>query len=256
MNQVALITGAGRGIGRGIAESLAGRGWTIAINYRSDQKSAEFALEAVKKAGGEGFLVRADVGKLSEHAALVNAVLNHVGRIDLLVNNAGMAPRVRADMLQVLPESYDEVMGTNLRGPFFLTQRVAQTMIDLLKEKKVESPKIINITSISAVAASPNRAEYCLSKAGLTMMTALWAARLAEFGISVYEIRPGIVETDMTAGVHEKYDHLIANGLLPIPRWGRPEDVGKAVLAIAEGLFPYSSGEVFHVDGGFHISRL
>ena len=228
----------------------------MAVNYRADQASAEAALAAIKDAGGDGFLIGADVGHLDEHERLLAGVLRHAGRLDLLVNNAGMAPRVRADMLQVSPESYDEVLGTNLRGPFFLTQRVAQAMIAQLQAQKIDAPKIINITSISAVAASPDRAEYCLSKAGLTMMTALWAARLAEFGIAVYEIRPGIIETDMTAGVHAKYDALLANGLLPIPRWGRPEEVGRAVLAIAEGRFPYSTGEIFHVDGGFHLPRL
>ncbi len=252
MNGVALVTGAGRGIGRGIAEALASRGWTIALNYRSDQAAAEAALQAVKNAGGDGFLVRADVGDLDQHEALLQRVLQTAGTLNLLVNNAGMAPRLRADMLLASPESYDEVLRVNLRGPFFLTQRVARAMIDL----KPESPKIVNITSISAVTASPNRAEYCISKAGLAMMTTLWAARLAEFGIGVYEIRPGIIETDMTAAVHEKYDQMIAAGVFPIPRWGSPADVGKAVAAIAEGLFPYSTGQVFYVDGGFHIPRL
>ena len=252
MSGVALVTGAGRGIGRGIALALAENGWTVAINYRSDQSAAEATLETVQKAGGDGFLVRADIGDLSQHEALLQTVLQKAGTLNLLVNNAGMAPRIRADMLEVSVESYDEVLNANLRGAFFLTQRVARAMIDL----KPAAPQIINITSISAVTASPNRAEYCLSKAGLTMMTALWAARLAEFGIGVYEIRPGIIETDMTAGVHEKYDQMIAAGVFPIPRWGKPDDVGKAVLAIASGLFPYSTGQIFNVDGGFHIPRL
>ncbi len=254
--KVALVTGAGRGIGRGIAESLAERGWTLAINYRADGQAAEAALAAVRQAGADGFLLRADVSCLDEHESLVRSVLDRTGRIDLLVNNAGMAPRRREDMLRMTPQSYDEVMQTNLRGPFFLTQRVAQTMIGLIEGKVVESPQIITISSISAVTASTNRAEYCLSKAGLSMMSTLWAARLAEYGIRVYEIRPGIVETDMTAGVHEKYDRLIADGLTPIRRWGRPRDVGQAVVALAEGLFPYSTGEVLHVDGGLHVPRL
>ena len=252
MSGVALVTGAGRGIGRGIALTLAENGWTVAINYRSDQTAAAATLETLRQAGGDGFLVHADVSDLSQHPALLESVLQKTGQLNLLVNNAGMAPRVRADMLEVTAESYDEVMSANLRGAFFLTQRVAKTMINL----KVVAPKIINITSISAVTASPIRAEYCISKAGLTMMTALWAARLAEFGISVYEIRPGIIATDMTAGVHEKYDLMIAAGVFPIPRWGTPDDVGKAVLAIASGLFPYSTGQIFNVDGGFHIPRL
>ncbi|MBN1261020.1 MAG: 3-ketoacyl-ACP reductase [Anaerolineae bacterium] len=253
---VALVTGAGRGIGRGIALALAERGWMVAINYRTNHAAAQAALDDVHAASGQGFLVRADIGNLDDHAPLLTAVLEHAGRLDVLVNNAGIAPRVRADMLHVSPESYDEVLGTNLRGTFFLTQRAARVMLALLEQQKIAAPKIITITSISAGTASPNRAEYCLSKAGLAMATALWAARLAEFGIAVYEIRPGIIETDMTASVHETYDRMIAGGLLPIARWGRPEDVGQAVAAIAAGAFPYSTGDVFYVDGGFHVSRL
>ncbi len=254
--KVALITGASRGIGRGIAEALASRGWTIAINYRTDRSSAEAAKAAVEGQGGVGFCVQADVGRLDEHEPLLQAVLERFGRIDLLVNNAGMAPRQRADMLNVGAESYDEVMQTNLRGPFFLTQRVAQAMIALIEAKKIDAPTIVNISSVSAAFSSTNRAEYCLSKAGLAMMSALWATRLAEYGITVYEVRPGVIETDMTAGVKEKYDRLILQeGLTLLKRWGRPDDVGKAVLAIAEGLLPYSTGEVIYVDGGLHVSR-
>jgi NAD(P)-dependent dehydrogenase (short-subunit alcohol dehydrogenase family) len=255
-NKVALVTGASRGIGRGIAESLGERGWTVAINYHSNSPAAEETLASVKKAGGDGFCIRADVGCLDDHASLVQTVLDKAGRIDLLVNNAGVAPRQRADMLEVSPQSFDEVMQTNLRGPFFLTQAVAQAMIRLLEKKKTESPKIITITSVSARAVSPERAEYCMSKAGLSMMSALWAARLAAHGIHVYEIRPGIIETDMTSGVAAKYDRMIADGLTLIPRWGLPRDIGKAVVALAEDALPYSTGEVIHVDGGFHVPRL
>jgi NAD(P)-dependent dehydrogenase (short-subunit alcohol dehydrogenase family) len=255
--KVALVTGASRGIGRGIAEALAARGWSIAINYRGNQQAAEETRAAVEALGGAGFCVQADVGRIEEHDRLVRSVLDRYGRIDLLVNNAGMAPRRRVDMLHVGPDSYDEVMQTNLKGPFFLTQRVAREMIALIEAKTIDAPRIVNIGSISASASSTQRAEYCLSKAGLAMMTALWAHRLAEYGITVYEVRPGIIETDMTAGVKDKYDRMIMEeGLTLLRRWGRPEDVGKAVVAIAEGLLPYSTGEVITVDGGLHVARL
>jgi NAD(P)-dependent dehydrogenase (short-subunit alcohol dehydrogenase family) len=257
IEKVALITGASRGIGRGIAEALATRGWRIAINYRVNGQAAEETKARVEAHGGAGWCIQADVSRLEEHERLVRAMLDQFGRIDLLVNNAGMAPRRRVDMLHIGQDSYDEVMQTNLRGPFFLTQRVAQHMIALIEAKRLEAPRIVNITSISAAASSTHRAEYCLSKAGLSMMTTLWAHRLAEYGIGVYEVRPGIIETDMTTDVKEKYDRLILQeGVTLLRRWGRAEDVGKAVLAIAEGLLPYSTGEVICVDGGFHVSRL
>jgi len=254
--KTALVTGAGRGIGRGIAEYLAGDGWTVAVNYRTNEASAAETFESVKRRGGGGFIVQADIADLATHEKLVGRVMDKTGRIDLLVNNAGTAPRQRVDMLETSPESYDHVMATNLRGPFFLSQRVAKVMIQLLKKNAIESPKIINITSLNAVTASINRAEYCLSKAGLSMTTSLWAVRLADYGINVYEIRPGITETDMTAGVKEKYDRLIAEGSSLIRRWGQPEDIGKAVSAIAGGTLGFSTGEVINVDGGFHVRRL
>jgi NAD(P)-dependent dehydrogenase (short-subunit alcohol dehydrogenase family) len=167
-----------------------------------------------------------------------------------------MAPRQRSDILQTSEESYNEVMNVNLKGPFFLTQRVANAMIELLEAGVIERPIIVNIGSISTYTSSPNRAEYCISKAGVGMMTALFADRLAEYGINVYEIRPGIIKTDMTSVVQAKYDQLIAEGLTPIRRWGQPEDIGRAVVAIAEGLLPFSTGEVINVDGGFHLHRL
>lgn len=254
--KVALVTGGSRGIGSGIAVALAKLKWTVVINYLSNRMEAEKTLARVKKAGGDGFCLPSDIANLDLHENLVSSILNREGRIDLLINNAGMAPANRTDILQVSPESYDEVMNTNLRGPFFLTQRVASAMIKLVEKHKETAPKIINIGSISSAAATITRGEYCISKAGLSMMTNLWAARLAEYGIHVYEIRPGITETDMTLGVKEKYDRLIAEGLTLIPRWGKPEDIGKAVTAIAENLLPYSTGETIHVDGGFHVSRL
>lgn len=256
-NQVALVTGSSRGIGRGIALALAGRGWHIVINYRGNRQAAEETGAAVEKYGVTGYLVQGDVAEKADRERLVDETLERFGRINLLVNNAGMGPRQRVDMLSASEDSYDEVMATNLKGPFFLTQRVANEMIELVGSEVISDPKIVNIGSISAYTSSPARAEYCISKAGMGMMTALWADRLAEFGINVYEIRPGIIETDLTSVVKDKYDHLILDeGITPIQRWGQPEDIGKAVAAIAEGLFPFSTGEVINVDGGFHISRL
>ena len=187
---------------------------------------------------------------------LVRETLAQCGRLDLLVNNAGMAPRQRMDLLQTTEISYDEVMGVNLKGPFFLTQRVADLMIELLQQGKVQQPKIINIGSMSAYTASVNRGEYCISKAGMGMMTALFADRLAEYGILVYEVRPGVINTDMTSVVKERYDALIDGGLTPVKRWGEPDDVARAVLAIVQGYLPFSTGEVINVDGGFHLRRL
>ena len=256
-DRVAIVTGSSRGIGRGIALSLAERGWAVVINYRSNQSAAKEAKQLVKAQGGSAFIVQADMAREADLQTLVDAVMEHFGRIDLLVNNAGVGPRQRVDMLQVSKASYEEVMGINLTGPFFLTQRVANEMIVLLQEGKIPSPQIINISSISAYTSSPARAEYCISKAGMSMLTKLWADRLAEYGINVYEIRPGIIATDLTSVVQEKYDRLILEeGITPIRRWGQPEDIGKAVAAIAEGLLPFSTGEVINVDGGFHLHRL
>jgi NAD(P)-dependent dehydrogenase (short-subunit alcohol dehydrogenase family) len=255
--KVAIVTGSSRGIGRGIALALAGRGWGIVVNYRVNQAAAQQTRAQIVAAGGRALVVGADLARREDLDALVDAALAHFGAIDLLVNNAGVGPRQRVDILQVGETSYDEVMRVNLKGPFFLTQRVANVMIALLDAGAIQSPKIINISSISAYASSPERAEYCISKAGMSMMTRLWADRLAEFGINVYEIRPGVIRTDLTAAAAAKYDRLILEqGLTPIRRWGEPEDVGKAVLALAEGAFPFSTGEVINVDGGFHLHRL
>jgi NAD(P)-dependent dehydrogenase (short-subunit alcohol dehydrogenase family) len=254
---VAIVTGSSRGIGRGIALALAEHGWDVVINYRGNIQAAQEAEEAVNAHQAHGLVVQGDVAKAEDRERIVQATIEEFGRIDMLVNNAGMGPRQRVDMLQVGETSYDEVMTTNLKGPFFLTQRVANAMIPLIKEEKISSPKIINVGSISAYTSSPARAEYCISKAGMGMMTLLWADRLAEYGINVYEIRPGIIETDLTSVVKDKYDRLILEeGITPIRRWGQPEDIGNAVVAIAEGLLPFSTGEIINVDGGFHISRL
>ena len=257
MNErVALVTGAGRGIGRGIALGLAERGWAVVVNYRSDAEAATETVRLVAQAGGRGAAVQADISDLADRARLVAGTLEQFGRIDLLVNNAGIAPRQRVDILEVSETSYDEVMAVNLKGPFFLTQRVAKAMIGLIEAGTIERPKIVNVGSLSAYTSSPSRGEYCLSKAGVAMMTALYADRLAGYGIQVYEVRPGIIATDMTRVVEKKYDDLIAQGLTPIRRWGQPDDVARAVVAIAEEYLPYSTGEVINVDGGFHLRRL
>ncbi|MBM4313002.1 MAG: 3-ketoacyl-ACP reductase [Deltaproteobacteria bacterium] len=250
--KVALITGAARGIGRAIAVALAKERWRVVINYRQNSEAAGEALKAVEGAGGRGIVVQADIAEAGDRARLVAAALEAFARIDLLVNNAAMGPRRRVDLLEMTQESYDEVMATNLKGPFFLTQLVARRMIEL----KTEQGRIVNIGSISAYTSSTSRGEYCLSKAGMGMMTSLYAHRLAGCGINVYEVRPGFVRTDMTSPVWDKYDGMIADGLTPIARWGDPEEVARAVVAIAHDCFPISTGEVINVDGGFHLRRL
>jgi 3-oxoacyl-[acyl-carrier protein] reductase len=254
--KIALVTGAGRGIGRSTAIALAKNGWNIVVNFHKDEAAAMVTLHLVKSAGSLGISVKADISAADDRTRLLSETLSQFGHIDLLVNNAGIAPLKRVDILETSEESYEEVMGVNLKGPFFLTQAVAREMVRMVKEGTIREPKIINIGSMSAYTSSINRAEYCLSKAGMAMMTRLYADRLAESGINVYEIQPGIVATDMTTPAREKYDRLIAEGLTPIRRWGQPEEVAQAVLAIAEGYLPFSTGEVIHVDGGFHLKRL
>jgi NAD(P)-dependent dehydrogenase (short-subunit alcohol dehydrogenase family) len=268
--QVALVTGASRGIGRGIAIELARLGFSIAINYAQHHEAAleckrlcvqaatSGAHAALKGRATSSFeIFRADVSKTQDRAILLKAVQERFAWIDLLVNNAGVAPTVRVDLLETSEESFDRVMNINARGPYFLTQAVANFWIAGLNQRpeKTGKPKIVNISSASAYAPSVNRGEYCMSKAALSMMTQLFAARLAEYGINVYEIRPGIVLTEMTGPVKEKYDGMISDGLTPLTRWGTPEDIGRAVAAIAEDRFPFSTGEVINVDGGFHIRR-
>ena len=253
--KVALVTGGSRGIGRGIVLGLCAAGWTVVFSYRSN---AEAAQEVISAAGEGAVLlpVKADVAVESDRESLVNAALEEYGGIDLLVNNAGMAPRQRADLLEMSEPSYDEVMDTNLKGPFFLTQRVARVMVEQVRSGATLTPMIINIGSLSAYTSSTNRGEYCLSKAGMGMLTMLFADRLAGDGILVYELRPGIIATDMTSAVKEKYDRLISEGLLPLQRWGTPEDITRAVVTLAGGALPYSTGEVINIDGGFHLKRL
>ena len=257
--RVALVTGASRGIGRAIAIELGRVGYDVLINYRSNAVEAERTVAEVKVVAGAGAHIEtfaADVGNEDDRQRLVAHTRELFGRLDLLVNNAGIAPEKRVDLLQASAESFDRLMNVNLKGPFFLSQLVARWMIEQKPSMSDYTPAIVNISSVSAYAASPERAEYCISKAGLAMMTKVFAARLAGEGINVYEIRPGVIATDMTATVKEKYDKQIADGLTPISRWGTPEDVGRAVAAIAVGSFPFSTGEVINVDGGFHLRRL
>jgi NAD(P)-dependent dehydrogenase (short-subunit alcohol dehydrogenase family) len=255
--KTALITGASRGIGRGIAIELARTGCRVAINYAGNAPAAAEALALVKAAGGDGFVVQGDVALAADRERMVADVYGRFGRLDVLVNNAGVAPKVRADVLEAGEESFDRLFAINLKGPFFLSQQIAKRMIQQERDAEGFRGRIINITSISAYTASINRGDYCMVKAGLAMMTKVLADRLANDGINVFEIRPGVIATDMTAGVKEKYDRLILEqGITPIRRWGQPEDVGRAVRAIVEDRFPFSTGAVFDVDGGFHLHRL
>ena len=265
MNAVALITGGSRGIGRGIALELAKLGWDLVINYASNHPAAKESAHACQESAQakdrtiRAEIFQADIGETDDRHNLVEFVRARFARLDLLVNNAGIAPPVRADILEASEESFDRVFKVNVKGPYFLTQTVARWMIEQtgagLHPAAVKR-KIINISSLSAYTVSTNRGDYCLAKAALSMLTPLYAARLAEHGINVYEIRPGIIATDMTKPVKEKYERLISEGLTPIRRWGTPEDVGRAVAAIAQDLLPFSTGEVINVDGGFHIRRL
>lgn len=265
MNQAALITGASRGIGRGIALELAALGFDLALNYASNSDAAKKTQFDCRHAAAEQGreietqIIQADISKAADREELVNKVKERFGRLNLLVNNAGVAPSVRADILEASEESFDRLISINVKGPYFLTQAVANWMIEQAGAQ--DAPKdarfqVVTISSISANTASVNRGDYCVSKAALSMLTPLFAARLAEHGINVYEIRPGIIATDMTSAVKEKYDTLIHGGLTPIRRWGTPRDIGQAVAAIAQGAFPFSTGEVIHVDGGFHLRRL
>ena len=256
---VALVTGASRGIGRAIAVALAGAGFDVVVNYASNRDAAEEVGRLIERAGSKALIVQGDVSVAADRAKLVDETYAKFGRLDVLVNNAGVAPKVRADILEGGEESFDRMVNINLKGPYFLTQLVAKRMVDAAKitgTQLVTAPKIVTITSVSVYTASTNRGDYCVAKSGLAMMTKLFAVRLAEFGIGVFEIRPGVIETDMTGPVKEKYDKMIAEGLTPIARWGKPDDVARAVVAVATDAFPFSTGEVINVDGGFHLRRL
>ena len=254
--KVALVTGGSRGIGLGIAKELAVSGFDLVINGRRDASEVAQPMAELQSLGGETMYILADIAEIGEHAKLLDAARKQFGRLDVLVNNAGIAPPVRADILEATPDSFDKVIQTNLRGPYFLTQSSARWMIEQHKENPDYRGCIVNISSVSATVASTNRGDYCISKAGISMATKLWAVRLAEFGIDVYEVRPGIIETDMTAGVKQKYDPLIANGIAVERRWGTPADVGKAVAMLARNELPYATGQVLLVDGGLSVPRL
>ncbi|HTQ32078.1 MAG TPA: 3-ketoacyl-ACP reductase [Opitutaceae bacterium] len=258
---VILVTGASRGLGRGMARELAAEGYSVAINYAANQaaaaETAGLCRAAAKTAGQKFIPVQADLRSGADRTRLLQEVLAQFGRLDGLVNNAGVAPEIRADILEATEESFVEVVRTNLQGPYFLTQLVARHWLtDKPAALLPGGFKIVFITSISADTASVMRGEYCISKAGLAMSAQLWAARLASAGIQVVELRPGLMATDMTAGVKRKYDALIADGLIPQMRWGTPEDVGRAVRSVMAGNFSFSTGAVIAVDGGFSIRRL
>ena len=253
---VALVTGAGRGIGLGIAGRLAAEGHDIVVGDVHAPEAVRGALAELAAAGAEALYCRADVSDPDARARMLAEARERFGRLNVLVNNAGVAPAVRADMLEAGEESYERVMRINLQGPYFLTQAAARWMIEQREADAGFRGCIVNISSISATVASPSRGEYCISKAGVSMATRLWAARLGEYDIPVYEIRPGLIQTDMTAGVRDKYDKLIAEGLLLQARWGLPDDVGRAVAMMARGDIAYSTGQAIMVDGGQTLQRL
>lgn len=252
----ALVTGGSRGIGLGIAQHLASNGFDLAINGVRDEAAVADVLDQLRQLGAEVIYCPGSIADVEARTAMLARIKAHFGRLNLLVNNAGIAPAVRADILDATEASFDQVLNTNLKGPYFLTQAVANWMIQQKADNADFQFSIIFVSSVSATVASVNRGDYCLSKAGLSMATQLFAVRLGEWGIPVYEVRPGIIRTDMTAGVTAKYDQLIANGLTVQPRWGLPDDVGRAVAAIAKGDFPYSTGQVFLIDGGLTLGRL
>jgi NAD(P)-dependent dehydrogenase (short-subunit alcohol dehydrogenase family) len=264
MNPVAVITGASRGIGRGIALELAKVGCDLVVNFAGNataaHQTASDCIAAGQAAGKklQAETCQADISKPEDRHKLIEFTKSTFGRLNVLVNNAGVAPEARADILEASEASFDRLININTKGPYFLTQLAARWMVEQTRAASRNSfhPKIITISSISAYTASVNRGDYCVAKAALSMLTPLYAARLAEHGIQVFEIRPGIIATDMTGPVKEKYDQLISEGLTPIKRWGTPEDVGRAVAAIVQDLLPFSTGEVINVDGGFHLRTL
>lgn len=253
---VALVTGSSRGIGRAIALRLARDGHAVVVNYRSSSADAAEVVDQIQGCGQAGMAVGADVAVAADRARLVSETLERFGRLDVLVNNAGITSPGRKDLLEATEESWDAVFATNLKGPFFLAQACAREMIGAIAAGRISRGTIVNVSSISAYAVSTNRADYCLAKSAMPMMTWLLADRLAEQNIRVYEVCPGVIASDMTAPVKEKYDRLIADGLTPIRRWGQPEDVADAVAMLASGALPFSTGERINVDGGFHIRRL
>ncbi len=256
MKRVALVTGGSRGIGLGIAKCLAKEGFDLAINGMRAEEATKDSLDELRALGAEVLYCRGDVGDASERAAIMDSIKEKFGRLNVLINNAGVAPKERKDILEATEESFDYVLKTNLNSAYFLSQAAANWMVSQKKADASFKGSIINVSSISATIASVNRGEYCVAKAGMSMATQLFAVRLGEYDIPVYEVRPGVIATDMTSGVKEKYDKLIGEGLCVQPRWGLPEDVGLAVSALAVGSFPYSTGQVIMVDGGLSLPRL
>jgi len=254
--RVALVTGGSRGIGLGIVKCLIADGFSVMLNGVRPEESVADVLKDLRDGGADVAYCAGDVSDADARKRLIDATRETFGALHVLVNNAGVAPKVRADILDAEEDSYDWVMDVNLKGPYFLTQLAARWMLEQKEADPAWSGAIVNVNSISATVVSINRGEYCVSKAGLAMATGLWAARLGEHDIPVYEVRPGVTATDMTAGVQEKYDKLIDEGLTITPRWGQPDDVGKAVASLARGDFPYSTGQVIMVDGGLSVPRL
>jgi 3-oxoacyl-[acyl-carrier protein] reductase len=254
--KVALITGSSKGIGKGIAVEMAKNGYAVVVNSRQPKTAVQEVMDEIGAFGNPTLYLQGDIALPQDRQTMVERIMNEFGRIDLLVNNAGVGPKVRSDLLEVTEESMNFVLGINVYGTFFLTQAVAKTMIENKRKYPEFAPIIINISSISAYTSSTSRGEYCISKAAVSMMTKLFADRLADEAILVYEIRPGIIETDMTSKVHDKYDKLFENGLTPIRRWGQPADIARAVITLCSGGLSYSTGDVINVDGGFHIRRL
>lgn len=250
---VALVTGARRGIGAAIALALARAGFDIAITDIAEDDDARATLAALRAAGAKAHFLRSDLADTTDHARVVAEVVSQCGAIDCLVNNAGVPSPTRGDLLELTPEAFDQVLDVNLRGTFFFTQAVASHMRAAASRS---ARSIITVSSVSAELASPERGEYCISKAGLAMLTKLFALRLAPHGIAVFEVRPGVIRTPMTAGVADKYDRRIADGLVPMGRWGEPEDIGAAVVALASGQFQFATGSVINLDGGLAIPRL
>ena len=255
-NKVALITGGSRGIGFGIATALAKNGFNLAINGMRPAEDVADVINTLKSSGVDVIYCQGNISSSLDRENIIQQIKTHFGKLNVLVNNAGIAPKERKDILEATEESFDEVVFTNLKGPYFLTQKTANWMIGQKKNDPDFSGCIINVSSISATVVSVNRGEYCISKAGISMATQLFAVRLGEFNIPVFEVRPGVIATDMTAGVTEKYDKLIGGGLCVQQRWGQPEDVGRVVASLAKGDFMYSTGQVIMVDGGLTIPRL
>jgi NAD(P)-dependent dehydrogenase (short-subunit alcohol dehydrogenase family) len=254
---VAVITGASRGIGRAVAIALAGEGFDIAAIARSvDSEGMEILAPEIEKRDAQFFPIGLDISCTKCQTEVASNILERYGRIDVLVNNAGVAPLQRKDLLEMSEESYDRVMNINLRGPVFFAQKIAKEMIWMKDQISAYKPVIIFITSVSAILSSTNRAEYCVSKAGLSMASTIFADRLSKEGILVCEVRPGIIQTDMTIKAREKYDKLIDEGFVPQERWGLPQDIGKAVASIARGDWNFSTGMVFEISGGLNIHKL